>query len=176
MLTEFFQFPLVDILGARQQDIDLFEKTLRVERSKNESGKRTIPLNRDALQAMARLRQRSESFGAAEPDHYVFPWCLHGKIDPTRHQLSWRKAWRNLTATAGLVGFRFHDLRHTAITELAEAGATDATLMALSGHMTRRMIEHYSHVRMKAKREAVDQLSSGLMGEDPVDEENAAVH
>ena len=60
-------------------------------------------------------------------------------------------------------GFRFHDLRHTAITELAEAGAPDATLMAIAGHMTRRMLEHYSHVRMKAKREAVEKLSSGLM-------------
>ena len=36
--------------------------------------------------------------------------------------------------------------------------------MALAGHMTRRMLEHYSHVRMKAKRAAVDGLSSGLMG------------
>ncbi len=60
-------------------------------------------------------------------------------------------------------GFRFHDLRHTAITELAEAGAPDATLMAIAGHVTHRMLEHYSHVRMKAKREAVEKLSSGLM-------------
>lgn len=166
----------VELRHLRRQDVDLFEKTMRIERSKNESGKRTIPLNQDALQALARLRARSESFGAADPNHYVFPWCQHGKIDPTRYQRSWRKAWRNLTQAAGLAGFRFHDLRHTAITELAEAGASDATLMALSGHMTRRMIEHYSHVRMQAKREAVDQLSSGLMGEDPVDEENTAVH
>jgi integrase len=64
----------------------------------------------------------------------------------------------------GLTGFRFHDLRHTAITELAEAGAADATLMAIAGHMTRKMLEYYSHVRMAAKRSAVDKLSVGLMG------------
>lgn len=164
----------VELRHLRWADVDLFDKILRVERSKNESGRRTLPLNQDAFQALARLRERAALLGAAEPEHYVFPWC-HGKVDPTRPQKSWRKAWRNLTAAADLAGFRFHDLRHTAITELAEAGATDATLMALSGHMTRRMIEHYSHVRMQAKRTAVDQLSCGLMGEEPAADESTAI-
>jgi integrase len=60
-------------------------------------------------------------------------------------------------------GFRFHDLRHQVITELAEAGAPDATLMALAGHMSRRMLEHYSHVRTAAKRSAVELLQGGLL-------------
>jgi hypothetical protein len=47
---------------------------------------------------------------------------------------------------------------------MAEAGASDATMMALSGHMSRQMLEHYSHVRMAAKRKALDSLESGLMG------------
>ena len=71
-------------------------------------------------------------------------------------------AWKR--AAAPLRGLRFHDLRHQAITEMAEAGASDATLMAVAGHMSRRMLEHYSHVRMAAKRTALDKLESGLMG------------
>jgi hypothetical protein len=59
---------------------------------------------------------------------------------------------------------RLHDLHHQAITEMAEAGASDATLMAVAGHMSRRMLEHYSHVRMAAKRSALEKLESGLMG------------
>jgi len=47
---------------------------------------------------------------------------------------------------------------------MAEAGASDATLMAVAGHMSRRMLEHYSHVRMAAKRSALEKLESGLMG------------
>jgi len=66
-------------------------------------------------------------------------------------------------AEAALRGLRFHDLRHQAITEMAETGASDATLMAIAGHMSRRMMEHYSHVRMAAKRTALDKLESGLM-------------
>ena len=68
-----------------------------------------------------------------------------------------------LVAATPFQGFRFHDLRHQAITELAEAGAPDATLMALAGHMSRRMLEHYSHVRMAAKRHAVELLTGGLL-------------
>ena len=52
----------------------------------------------------------------------------------------------------------FHDLRHQAITELAEAGAADATIEALAGHISREMLEHCSHVRMAAK---VDQSVPG---------------
>jgi integrase len=54
---------------------------------------------------------------------------------------------------------RFHDLRHTCITKLAESQASEQTLMSISGHVSRRMIEHYSHIRMEAKRAALDAIA-----------------
>jgi integrase len=66
-------------------------------------------------------------------------------------------------ASEPFLRFRFHDLLHQAITEMAENGASDATVMALAGHLSREMMEHYSHVRMAAKRRAVEALSGGLM-------------
>jgi hypothetical protein len=39
------------------------------------------------------------------------------------------------------------------------AFAPESTMLALLGHMSRAMIERYSHIRMKAKREAVEVLS-----------------
>ena len=56
-------------------------------------------------------------------------------------------------------GLRFHDLRHTAITKLAESLASEQTIMAISGHVSRRMLELYSHIRMEAKRKALDAIS-----------------
>jgi hypothetical protein len=44
---------------------------------------------------------------------------------------------------------------------MAEAGASDATIMAVAGHLDRTMMEHYSHVRMAAKRDALGKLESG---------------
>jgi hypothetical protein len=56
-------------------------------------------------------------------------------------------------------GLRFHDLRHHAITELAESQASDQTVMAIAGHVSQKMLAHYSHVRIDAKRKALDALA-----------------
>ena len=41
---------------------------------------------------------------------------------------------------------------------MAEAGVPESTMLALMGHMSRAMLERYSHIRMRAKREAVKSL------------------
>jgi len=48
-----------------------------------------------------------------------------------------------------------HDLRHQALTELAEHGASDDVMMALAGRLSERMRRHYVHVRSQAKQKAV---------------------
>ncbi len=154
----------VEILNLKWGDVDLFDRHFQIRRSKTASGHRLVPMNADSLQAFARLRQRAEDLGGGNPDHFVFPACEGQVFDFGKPQKSIRTAWRKLTEEAGLKGFRFHDLRHQAITELAEQGAPDATIMALAGHMSRQMMEHYSHVRMVAKRSAVDGLGGGLFG------------
>jgi integrase len=47
----------------------------------------------------------------------------------------------------------------TFISRLAESQSSDSTVMALAGHVSRAMMERYSHIRMEAKRRAVDDLS-----------------
>ena len=44
--------------------------------------------------------------------------------------------------------------------QLAESGASDSTIMAIAGHVSRRMLERYSHVRMEAKRKAMEALAA----------------
>ncbi len=46
-----------------------------------------------------------------------------------------------------------------AITELAESEASDQTTMSIAGHVSPKMLAHYSHVRLEAKRKALDSLS-----------------
>jgi len=112
-------------------------------------------------------------------------------VDPTKPTKGWRTAWRTVTRAvecpkcgqlqrpvdscqspecaqdmhdikSPLAGLRFHDLRHTAITKLAESQASDQTIMAIAGHVSRQMLEHYSHIRMVAKRVALDSISTPL--------------
>src|ERR1035437_1929615 len=162
-----------DLKWLHWEDVDLFARTLTIRTSKTAAGERVVPLTDVAISALARLRRRAEGFGTVEPSHYVFAafvpkFTVSGKrvidynvtgFDPTRHVKSWRTAWRPLTKKAGLPGFRFHDLRHCAIPQLAENGTSDSTIMAIAGHVSRRMLERYSHVRMEAKRTAMEALA-----------------
>jgi integrase len=80
---------------------------------------------------------------------------------PTRARArsrEWDTAWRALREAAGLTGLRFHDLRHTVVTRLLEAGEPDHVVESITGHLSRRMLEHYSHIRLNAKKAALDRL------------------
>ena len=39
-------------------------------------------------------------------------------------------------------------------------GVADHVLESISGHLSRRMLEHYSHIRIDAKRQALDALDA----------------
>ena len=129
-----------------------------------------------------------------QPDWYLFPHAEgFTKPDPTKPMSGWRTAWRNLTRAilcpacghlqkpgetccdeqckadirgvkSPLAGLRFHDLRHHAITELAESQANDSIIREIAGHVSPKMLAHYSHARMETKRKALDALSGGSSG------------
>ena len=135
--------------------------------TKTDAGERLIPLNRDAVWALGQMWDRAKKETERDdakhkevlPEHYVFYACENHTYDPTR-SMSPRSAWRSLTKAAGLKGLRFHDLRHSAITSLAEAAHAIAAIQAIAGHVSRKMLEHYSHIRLQAKRTAVEALET----------------
>ena len=47
---------------------------------------------------------------------------------------------------AKIKDFRWHDLRHTAITRMAEQGATLLELQLFSGHSSAEMVRKYAHL------------------------------
>jgi hypothetical protein len=148
-----------EVKGLQWKDVDFLERTVIVRQSKTDAGRRLIPLNGEAFDAIMELYHRAQKVAGTAPDHYVFPACENGKIDPETPQKSWRSAWRSLRKAAGLKDLRFHDLRHHAITELAESQASESTIMSVAGHVSKQMLEHYSHIRLDAKRQAVEALS-----------------
>ena len=108
-------------------------------------------------------------FPEAKPEDYVFPSCEAAgierehpdteRIDPSRPIKSWRSAWRRALRDAGL-NIRFHDLRHTAITKLSEGQASEQTIMSIAGHLSRKMLEHYSHILCFAKIPSAFEINS----------------
>jgi integrase len=137
-----------------------FEKRyLTVGRSKTEAGEgRTIPLNSALYEALiAYADWYVLRFGEIRPEWYVFPFGRPRPNDPTRPVTTLKTAWRNLRKKAKITG-RWHDNRHTLITDLAESGASDQTIMDIAGHVSKQMLKHYSHIRMEAKRKALESI------------------
>src|SRR3954447_8379118 len=119
---------------------------------------RTIPMNDDLFKAAVEYTNwYTGRFGSSKGDWYVFPFGKPRPNDPTRPQTSFKTAWRN-TRTKSKVAGRFHDIRHTFVTDLAESGAGDQVVQDMAGHVSRDMVKHYSHIRTEAKRRAVEAL------------------
>ncbi len=113
-------------------------------------------MNGELLKTLAEYKNwYEEKVAEALPGHYVFPWARSKKYDPTRPMVTFKTAWTNVRRMAK-VNVRFHDLRHTLITKLAESGAGDETIMAIAGHVSRRMLSRYAHIRTEAKRRALE--------------------
>lgn len=147
----------------RLKDVDLVAATIRVQPhgAKNVHRIRTIPLNEEALATAQLAIERAKRLGSVDPEHYVFPFRIHrAKFDPTRHQTTFKTAWKKLIEAAHLPGFRMYDLRHHAITALLEnPEVSEETVEDIAGHVSRRMKKRYSHIRLEYKRAAVEALT-----------------
>ena len=148
-----------EIRGLQWYRVDLVKAVLTVGDSKTEAGEgRTIPLNSVALAAMVEYAKRyTERFGTIQPKWYVFPFGKPRPSDPTRPMVTLKTSWTNVRKKAGVTG-RWHDNRHTLITDLAESGAGDETIRDIAGHVSKQMLKHYSHIRMEAKRKALEAI------------------
>ena len=125
-------------------------------RAKTSSGTgRIIPINEDLASILTAHRAWFvEHFGEPEPEYCVFPFGSPQPTKPDKPVTDISSGWDLVRSLAG-VSCRLHDLRHTFCTRLAEAGVPESTMLALMGHMSRAMLERYSHIRMAAKRDAV---------------------
>jgi integrase len=151
-----------ELREIRWNQIDLIDKkALTVGESKTEAGTgRVIPLNETAIAALtAHAAWYLKRFGKCTPEWYVFPFGTPLPKDPTRPITSFKTAWTKVRKKAGVKG-RWHDNRHTLVTELAEGGAGDEVIMSIAGHVSRAMLSRYSHVRMEAKRRALDEIAT----------------
>jgi hypothetical protein len=111
-------------------------------------------------------------FGATRPEWYVFPFGKPRPSEPTRPFTTFKTAWQNVRKNAKVTG-RWHDNRHTLITDLAESGAGDQTIMDIAGHVSKRMLRHYSHIRMEAKRTALESIVKKQPNGSAVETENS---
>ena len=115
-----------EILGLRWECVDLQKRTAFIPLTKNGES-RTVPLSSGAIELLRTL-----------------PIDLKGRVFPlTGRQVS--AAMERARIKAKLDDWHFHDLRHMAITRLAEKLPNLIELSAVSGHKSLAMLKRYYH-------------------------------
>ena len=147
-----------EMRALRLGDVFLAQGTMQIrsEGAKNKFRIRTIPLGtEEVIWAVGGLLERARLLGATGPHCYLFP--LHVTADrydalQPMTVCGMRKRWDAVRRATGLTWLRMYDLRHTAITRMAEAGVPIQVIMSFAGHIAPRMQQHYTAISMEAKR------------------------
>ena len=140
-----------EILSLRWAHVDFSRRTAMVVRSKN-GEKRTIPLNRGMCNMLSKKAEKQ-----TESD-YVFPSEAGSKLD----ERNLRRAFYNALEIAGIEDFKFHDLRHTFATRLAQKGIDLYKISKLLGHKDIKMTQRYAHHYTESLRDGVDVLDESI--------------
>jgi integrase len=155
----------VDLAGARlhvvEQAAEVKGKII-VGPPKTEAGRRVVTLPAVALEALAEHLGR---YAMPGPDGLVFTSTAETYL--LRSNFS-RWVWRPAVQRLGLDGLRFHDMRHTAATLAAAAGATTKELMERIGHTSPGVALRYQHImadRQAALAAALDGLARSIQDE-----------
>jgi len=115
-----------ELLGLRWEHIDLERRTIFLQLTKNGTS-RTVPLSTHAIQILTDM-----------------PRNLDGRVFPVTHEVV-SQAFNRARRQARVQDVRFHDLRHMAITRLAEKLPNLIELSAVSGHKSLAMLKRYYH-------------------------------
>ena len=118
----------------------------------------------EAVWAANRLVERAQSLGCSSASHYLMPFRVSPNLwDPAQPMSNSgiRKPWDEVRKAADVPWLRIHDLRHTAITRMAEAGVPIPVILSMAGHISVRMQQHYTSVSEYAKRCAVEAAFDG---------------
>lgn len=135
-----------ELLGLRWSDVNLARQEARVAISKNDDPK-VLPLVPAVLEELQALRKQDVSrFKIAAPTQFIFhsPRAPHGPYEFTI-------PWRDALQAAKVRNFRFHDLRHSCASYLAQSGASLLEIGDVLGHRTLSVTKRYSHLTTATK-------------------------
>lgn len=137
-----------ELLNLQWPQVDLFRKTITILEQKNK-GKDTLPLNERAFEVLkARGKVRHIK------THLVFFNKKGNKIGVG----NLLRAFYSVVKKAGIQHFRWHDLRHTFATRLAQAGVDLYKIQKLGRWKQISMISRYAHHCPESLREGVEIL------------------
>ncbi len=137
-----------EILALRWRNIDFPNRIIILNKTKTNE-RRIIPVNDTLLTVLKKLLH-------SEDTDKLFPDISGDKVS-----IAFRRACKR----AGVVHFRFHDLRHTFASHLTMAGFNQRTIQHLLGHKDPRMTSRYAHLSDAYLNQAVKTLDTILVGQ-----------
>ncbi|HGP0242040.1 TPA: site-specific integrase [Pseudomonas aeruginosa] len=148
-----------EITTLRCGQVDVARRIVRLLDTKN-TQPRTVPLTTDATAAF-----REALANPIRPlDSDLVFFGEPGK-DGKRRPYNFNKVWLDIKKNLGLADFRFHDLRHEAVSRLVEGGLSDQKVAAISGHRSMQMLRRYTHLRAEDLVNELDVLARRRTGE-----------
>ncbi|WP_245664965.1 tyrosine-type recombinase/integrase [Nocardia sienata] len=158
-----------EVSGCRVGDIDTDTWTWRVRRQttpspggmedKGTKGNRArpVPLIEEVRQLVS---DRLDAVGRDKPDARLFRGPRGGRI--ATGVLRDATHWDEVVTSLGYEHLRRHDLRHTGLTWMADAGVSLHVLQKIAGHADSRTTERYLHPDQREITGAGDKLSKHL--------------
>ncbi len=137
-----------EILGLKWHDLDFQRNIIHLYDTKN-GQKRDIDMNDQVRAALIR-----------EPKHPDSPFVFCNHSGKPYHDL--KKSFFTACDKAGIIDFRWHDLRHTFASHLVMNGVDLNTVRELLGHKSLDMTLRYSHLSPDHKKRAVDILGKSI--------------
>jgi integrase len=138
---------LSELLTMRVSQIDLAERTIRLEPGTTKNGEGREVTMTDAVYTLLQ-----GCVIGKQSDDYVFT-----RGDGKRVR-DFRRTWAKACQSAGCPGLLVHDLRRTAARNLRRAGIAEGVIMAICGWRTRSVFERYAIVDQNNIRDAMHKL------------------
>ena len=139
-----------ELLALCWHDVNAANRFVSIKLSKNGEG-RVVPLTPKALVILERVRSRE---AARDERSAVFP------LAPAALRMAWVRAIGRLQIS----DFKFHDLRHEAISRFFELGLTIPEVALISGHRDVRMLFRYTHLKPSNVTKKLWQLDQSGFG------------
>lgn len=130
-----------EIKTLTRDQVDLVRRMVRLTETKN-ADSRSVPLSKVAVETF----QAALNNPIRPIDSDLIFFGEPGR-DGVRRRYAFTKVWTLIREKAGITNFKFHDLRHEAISRFVELGLSDQQVAAISGHRSMQMLKRYSHLR-----------------------------
>ena len=150
-----------EVCGLEWRDVtDVIH--VRREITKSDAGVRDIPLDDETRKLIAaRKRIVGDSLKAVSDKlNKTDKLCCGIDGRPMTGDVL-RRWWERNRSSYGLEGFTLHELRHTFLTNLAQAGVHPSVMQKLAGHSSMNTtMKIYTHVHSEDLKDAIDSLAS----------------